>query len=63
MNAELQKLCVIFDRYMDIEKSVVDVFCSTVNMDLGTQILDFCECISTKIMCVLIDTWTLRKVW
>ena len=43
--------CVSFDRYMDIEKSVVDVLCSTVNMDLCTQVLDFCECRSTKIMC------------
>ena len=58
MNAEVQKLCVSFDRYMKIEKGVVDVFCilmivlcSTVNMDLCTQILDFCECRSTKIMC------------
>ena len=58
MNAEVQKLCVRFDRYMKIEKGVVDVFCilmivlwSTVNMDLCTQILDFCECRSTKIMC------------
>ena len=58
MNAEVQNLCVSFDRYMKIEKSVVDVFCiimivfcSTVNMDLCTQILDFCECRSTKIMC------------
>ena len=58
MNAEVQNLCVSFDRYMKIEKGVVDVFCiimivlcSTVNMDLCTQILDFCECRSTKIMC------------
>ena len=58
MNAEVQKLCVSFDRYMKIETGVVDVFCilmivlcSTVNMDLCTQILDFCECRSTKIMC------------
>ena len=58
MNAEVQKLCVSFDRYMKIEKGVVDVFCilmivlwSRVNMDLCTQILDFCECRSTKIMC------------
>ena len=36
---------------MDIEKSVVDVLCSTVNIDLCTQVLDFCECRSTKIMC------------
>ena len=49
MNAEVQNFCVSFDRYMKIEKGVVDVFCSTVNMDLWTQ--------------VLIDTWTLRKVW
>ena len=46
-----QNFCVSFDRYMDIEKSVVDVFCSTVNMDLCTQILDFCECRSTKFLC------------
>ena len=58
MNAEVQKLCVSFDRYMKIEKGVVDVFwiklivlCSTVNMDLCTQVLGFCECRSTKIMC------------
>ena len=58
MNAEVQKLCVSFDRYMKIEKGVVDVFwiimivfCSTVNMDLWTQVLDFCECGSTEIMC------------
>ena len=58
MNAEVQKLCVSFDRYMKIETGVVDVFCilmivlcSRVNMDLWTQILDFCECRSTKIMC------------
>ena len=58
MNAEVQKLCVSFDGYMKIEKGVVDVFwiimvvfCSTVNMDLCTQVLDFCECRSTKIMC------------
>ena len=58
MNAEVQKLCVSFDRYMKIETGVVDVFCilmivlwSTVNMDLCTQILDFCECRITKIMC------------
>ena len=58
MNAEVQNFCVSFDRYMKIEKGVVDVFCiimivlcSTVNMDLCTQILDFCECRSTKIMC------------
>ena len=25
MNAEVQKLCVSFDRYMKIEKGVVDV--------------------------------------
>ena len=50
--------CVSFDRYMDIEKSVVDVFwiimivlCSTVHMDLCTQVLDFCECRSTKFLC------------
>ena len=59
MNAEVQKLCVSFDRYMKIETGVVDVFWilmivlwSTVNMDLCTQILDFCECRSTKIMCM-----------
>ena len=51
MNAEVQNFCVSFDRYMKIEKSVVDVLCSTVNMDLCTQILDFCECRSTKFMC------------
>ena len=58
VNAEVQNFCVSFDRYMNIEKSVVDVFwilmivlCSTVNMDLCTQILDFCECRSTKFMC------------
>ena len=58
MNAEVQNFCVSFDRYMKIEKGVVDVFCiimivfcSTVNMDLCTQILDFCECRSTKILC------------
>ena len=68
MNAEVQKLCVSFDRYMKIEKGVVDVFCiimivlcSTVNMDLCTQILDFCECRSEKgvdkiSVYVLIDT-------
>ena len=27
MNAEVQKLCVRFDRYMKIEKGVVDVLC------------------------------------
>ena len=32
MNAEVQNFCVSFDRYMDIEKSVVDVLCSTVNL-------------------------------
>ena len=48
MNAEVQNFCVSFDRYMDIEKSVVDVFwiimivfCSTVNMDLCTQSFGF----------------------
>ena len=58
MNAEVQKLCVSFDRYMKIEKGVVDVFwiimivfCSTVNMDLWTKILDFSECRSTKFLC------------
>ena len=58
VNAGVQKLCVSFDRYMKIEKGVVDVFwiimivfCSTVNMDLWTQFLDFCECRSTKIIC------------
>ena len=58
MNAEVQNFYVSFDRYMDIEKSVVDVFwiimivfCSTVNMDLCTQVLDFCECRSTKFLC------------
>ena len=58
MNAEVQKLCVSFDRYMKIEKGVVDVFwiimivfCSAVNMDLWTKILDFCECRSTKFLC------------
>ena len=55
MNAEVQNFCVSFDRYMKIEKGVVwiimIVLCSTVNMDLCTQILDFCECRSTKIMC------------
>ena len=56
MNAEVQNFCVSFDRYMKIEKGVVDVFCmivfcSTVNMDLCTQILDFCECRSTKFLC------------
>ena len=60
MNAEVQNLCVSFDRYMKIEKGVVDVdvfwiimivLCSTVNMDLCTQILDFCECRSTKFLC------------
>ena len=50
MNAEVQNFCVSFDRYMKIEKVVV-VFCSTVNMDLCTQILDFCECRSTKFLC------------
>ena len=51
MNAEVHNFCVRFDRYMKIEKGVVDVLWSTVNMDLCTQILDFCECRSTKIMC------------
>ena len=51
MNAEVQNFCVSFDRYMKIEKGVVDVLCSTVNMDLCTQILDFCECRSTKFLC------------
>ena len=58
MNAEVQKLCVHFDRYMKIETGVVAVFCilmivlwSTVNMDLCTQILDFCECRSTQFLC------------
>ena len=58
VNAEVQNFCVSFDRYMKIEKGVVDVFwiimivfCSTVNMDLCTQILDFCECRSTKFLC------------
>ena len=39
--------CVSFDRYMHIEKSVLDFFwiklillCSTVHMDLCTQVLD-----------------------
>ena len=39
MNAEVQKLCVSFDRYMKIETGVVAVFCilmivlwSTVNI-------------------------------
>ena len=57
--------CVSFDRYMHFEKSVVDLFCiklivfwiklivlcSTVHMDLCTQVLDFCECRSTKFLC------------
>ena len=50
--------CVSFDGYMHIEKSVVDVFwiklivlCSPVHMDLCTQVLDFCECRSTKFRC------------
>ena len=59
MRHQTQKFCVgSFDRYMKIEKGVVDVFwilmivlCSTVNMDLCTQILDFCECRSTKFLC------------
>ena len=58
MNAEVQKLCVSFDRYMKIEKGVVDVFwiimivlSSTVDMDLCIQVLDFFECGSTEIMC------------
>ena len=58
MNAEVQNFCVCFDRYMNIEKGVVDVFwilmivlCSTVHRDLCIQVLDFCECRSTKIMC------------
>ena len=49
---------VSFDRYMHFEKSVLDLFwiklivlCSTVNMDLCTQVLDFCECRSTKFLC------------
>ena len=50
MNAEVHNFCVRFDRYMKIEKGVVDVLWR-VNMDLWTQILDFCECRSTKIMC------------
>ena len=29
MNAEVQKLCVSFDRYMKIEKGVVDVLWSS----------------------------------
>ena len=48
MNAEVQNFCVSFDRYMHFEKSVVDLFCiilivlcSTVHMDLCTQVLDF----------------------
>ena len=56
MSAEVHNFCVSFDRYMKIEKGVLYVFwiimivfCSTVNMDLCTQILDFCECRSTKI--------------
>ena len=64
MNAEVQNFCVSFDRYMKIEKGVVDVFwiimivfCSTVNMDLCTQILDFCECRSTKFLCKFLDTY------
>ena len=63
MNAEVQNLCVSFDRYMKIEKGVVDVFwiimivfCSTVNMDLCTQVLDFCECRSTN-FCVSFDRY------
>ena len=58
MNAEVQNFCVSFDRYMHFEKSVVDLFCiilivlcSTLNMDLCTHILDFCECRSTKFLC------------
>ena len=58
VNAEVQNFCVSFDRYMKIEKGVVDVFwiimivfCSTVNMDLWTKILDFFECRSTKFLC------------
>ena len=58
MNAEVQKLCVSFDRYMKIETGVVAVFCilmivlwSTVNMDLCTQILDFCER-NPKFVCI-----------
>ena len=58
MNAEVQNFCVSFDGYMHIEKSVVDVFwiklivlCSPVHMDLCTQVLDFCECRSTKFLC------------
>ena len=58
MNAEVHNFCVSFDRYMKIEKGVLYVFwiimivfCSTVNMDLCTQILDFCECRSTKFLC------------
>ena len=50
--------CVSFDRYMHFEKSVLDLFwikltvlCSTVHMDLCTQVLDFCECRSTKFLC------------
>ena len=58
VNAEVQNFCVIFDGYIHIEKSVVDLFwiklivlCNTVHMDLCTKVLDFCECRSTKIMC------------
>ena len=58
MNAEVQNFGVSFDGYMYIEKSVVDLFwiklivlCSTVHMDLCTQVLDFCECRSTKFLC------------
>ena len=58
MNAEVQNFCVYFDRYMKIEKGVVDVFwikmivfCSTVHRDLCIQVLDFFERRNTKIMC------------
>ena len=58
MNAEVKNFCVSFDRYMKIEKGVLDVFwiimivlCSTVDRDLCIQVLDFFECRSTKIMC------------
>ena len=58
MNAGVQNFCVSFDRYMKIEKGVVDVFwiklivlCNTVHMDLCTKLLDFCECRSTKFLC------------
>ena len=53
-----KNFCLSFDRYMHIEKSVVDLFCiilivlsSRIHMDLCTQVLDFCECRSTKFLC------------